>query len=102
MSWTHKEIFGSEFLSFERFLLYRLYTASYNDGEAMTQISVTKKMSFWHKKDLFCFTFGLHLQSKCTPIAMQKDNFCKAKKPKMVSRSASLALKTDKTRLWNL
>ena len=30
---------------------------------------------------------------------MQKDNFCKAKKPKMVSRSASLALKTDKTRL---
>ena len=33
---------------------------------------------------------------------MQKDNYCKVKKPKMVSRSASLALKTDKTRLRNL
>ena len=74
-SWTHKEIFGSEFSSFERFLLYCLYTVSYNDDEAMTQILVTKKRPFWYKKDLFYYTFGLHLQSKCTPIAMQKDNF---------------------------
>ena len=100
--WTHKEIFGSEFFSFARFLLCCLYTASYSDCEAMAQISVTKKRSFWYKKDLFCYTFGLHLQSKCTPIAMQKDNFCKVKKPQMTSCSVFVAPKNYKTYLWNL
>ena len=100
--WTHKEIFGSEFFSFARFLLCCLYTASYSDGETLAQISVTKKRSFLYQKDLFCYTFGLHLPCKSCPIARQEDYFCKAKKPKMVSRSASLALKTYKIHLWNL
>ena len=101
-SWTHKEIFGSKFSSFERLLLYCLYTASYSDDEAMAQISVTKMRSFWHKKDLFYYTFGLHLQSKCTPIALQKDNFCKVKKPQMTSWNVFVAPKNYKTRIWNL
>ena len=68
----------------------------------MAQISVTKKRSFLYQKDLFCYTFGLHLQSKCTPIAMQKDNFCKVKKPQMTSWNVFVAPKNYKTYLWNL
>lgn len=89
----------SEFSSFARFLLCCLYTVSYSDNKAMTQISVTKKRSFLYQKDLFCYTFGLHLQSKCTPIAMQKDNFCKVKKPQMTSWNVFVAPKNYKTYL---
>lgn len=35
-----------EILEFWAVLLYCLYTVSYSDGEAMAQISVTKKRSF--------------------------------------------------------
>ena len=88
-----------EILEFWAVLLYCLYTVSYSDGEAMAQISVTKKRSFLHKKDLFYYTFGLHLQSKCTPIALQKDNFCKVKKPQMTSWNVFVAPKNYKTRI---
>ena len=84
-------------LEFWAVLLYCLYTVSYSDGEAMAQISVTKKRSFLHKKDLFYYTFGLHLQSKCTPIALQKDNYCKVNKSQMTSWNVFVAPKTYKT-----
>ena len=91
-TWTHKEIFGSKFVSFELLASKHWISITCNISTQNKQWRASQKQSFSFKKDYFCTAKRLQLQHKTNTVATQNDYSCNAK---------GLHLKTKKAKMKN-
>ena len=96
-SWTHKEIFGSKFVSFARIAICCWYIKSCEDCGSSVQLSQFKKNFILLQKESFCLPTVVLLLSHCCPFALQKWSFWTERSPESIKTWTICVAKPLKT-----